>query len=155
MSYAVYPQYQQQPPQPQSNNLVWIVLIAVCAFLFVQNKNHEWPFKKDQQQQEQEDKKDDKGGDEETVASGGYLVFVYERTKTTVDQEMVLRSVSQYTVGKSLDGYREYDVDQVSAKPFLASGRLPPLVALVIDGKVKKTIPFPDTVTGLDELFKK
>ena len=143
-----------------TNWLVIVLLLAIVSYFAWQRLSpYVEPYFKDKQEQNDGDKKgsDKKDSDQKNdkkkdqSISGAVLVFVLEKQTKSADQELVLRSLSEYVAAKNLSGFRVFDDDQAEAKPFIDYGATkqlsPPMVIILKDKQFIRAAKFPEHVT--------
>jgi hypothetical protein len=131
----------------------WIgffILVAILGFFgfwFVEN-SHRFGFKFGDDQQQIDDYSTD----------GATLVFVLELKSKTIDQDIVLRGMSDFVVERKLSGFRALDLDVSDAKPFVEFSESKnvklPAMFLVVDHAIKKASAFPANRKELEEFCK-
>lgn len=170
-------QYKTEPVvQKEGGNSVvtWILAIALFAIVAKHfgafDEGADWrkwwrgDDKREVDPKPDDDKKDDDkkpNPDDSKNLSGQRLVFVFEKRATTVDQELILRTLGDVVSSHKLSGFNLIDEeDSPAVDPFVAYAGAKGLdikkggVFLVKDKKIVKAAQFPSKSSELEKFLK-
>ena len=92
------------------------------------------------------------------TSSGSLVVFVFEHKTKSIEQDEILRGMSDFVAEKKLSGFRCFDSDSSDAKPFVSFAEKKkvsiPAMFLVRDKSIRKAAPYPASRKELEVFVK-